>query len=320
MLLSTTIFLFCLFMTYALFLVATRKSDDRQARLRRRVAEALQDSNNFETDVVHISREDTIGGSASINRFLSSLDVIKRFDDMIRQADLQITVSRLIAFSLGAALMAALAAYTAFGTITVIVSAIIAAALPIAYVARKRKKRLLKINEQLPDTLELLARSLSVGHAFSESLRQVATEMPEPVAGEFLTTFEEQKLGLGIKLALDRLTERVPVLDLRLCVTAMHIQRETGGNLAEILEKVAQTIRERYKLMEDFRTMTTSSRTSGWVLCAIPFLLVLALTAIDPDYMSILLHDPRGHYVIAFGIVWQILGIITIKKIMDIKV
>jgi len=320
MLLSTTIFLFCLFITYALFLVATRKSDDRQARLRRRVTEALQESNGFETEVVRLSREDTIGGSASMNRFLSSLDVVNRLDSMIRQADLQITVSRLIGFSVGAALMAALAAYTTFGTITVIVSAIIAGALPIAYVARKRKKRLLKINEQLPDTLELLARSLAVGHAFSESLRQVATEMPEPIANEFLTTFEEQKLGLGIKLALDRLTDRVPVLDLRLCVTAMHIQRETGGNLAEILEKVAQTIRERYKLMEDFRTMTTSSRTSGWVLCAIPFMLVLALTAIDPDYMSILLHDPRGHYVIAFGIVWQILGIITIKKIMDIKV
>lgn len=320
MLLSTTIFLFCLFITYALFLVATRKSDDQQARLRRRVAEALQDSTDSDTDIVHISRDDTIGGSASINRLLSSLDVIKKLDDMIRQADMQITVSRLIGFSLGAALMAGLAAYTVFGIITVIVSAIVAAALPIAYVARKRKKRLLKINEQLPDTLELLARSLAVGHAFSESLRQVATEMPDPVAGEFLFTFEEQKLGLGMKLALDRLTERVPILDLRLCVTAMHIQRETGGNLAEILDKVAQTIRERYKLMEDFRTMTTSSRTSGWVLCAIPFLLVLALTAVDPEYMSILLHDPRGHYVIAFGIVWQILGIITIKKIMDIKV
>jgi tight adherence protein B len=320
MLLSTTIFLFCLFITYALFLVATRKSDDQQARLRRRVAEALQESTDSDTDIVHISRDDTIGGSASINRLLSSLDVIKKFDDMIRQADMQITVSRLIGFSLGAALMAALAAYTVFGIITVIVCAVVAAVLPIAYVARKRKKRLLKINEQLPDTLELLARSLAVGHAFSESLRQVATEMPDPVAGEFLTTFEEQKLGLGIKLALDRLTERVPVLDLRLCVTAMHIQRETGGNLAEILEKVAQTIRERYKLMEDFRTMTTSSRTSGWILCAIPILLVLALTAMDPEYMSILLHDARGHYVIAFGIVWQILGIITIKKIMDIKV
>ncbi len=321
MLLSTTVFLFCLFLTYALFLLATRKSDDRQARLQQRVAEALQDSGVAHgDDAVQIARDDTIGGSATINRLLSSLDVINKLDRMIRQADMQITVSRLIAFSMGAGLMAALAASTVFGSLSVVISTLIAAAIPILHVARTRKKRLRKLNEQLPDTLELLSRSLAVGHAFSESLRQVSSEMPDPIASEFRTTFEEQKLGLGIKLALDRLTERVPVLDLRLCVTAMHIQRETGGNLAEILDKVAQTIRERFKLMEDFRTMTTSSRASGWVLAGIPFGLVLALTLIDPDYMSILLHDQRGHYVIAFGIVWQTLGMLLIRKIMNIRV
>ncbi len=320
MLLSTTVFLFCLFLTYALFVLVSRKSDDRQARLKHRVAEALQESDTSHGDVVHISRDDTIGGSATVNRLLSSLDFVNKLDNMIRQADMHITVSRLFAFSFGAGLMAALAASTVFSTLTIVISSLIAAAVPILHVAWKRKKRLLKLNEQLPDTLELLARSLAVGHAFSESLRQVALEMPDPIASEFHTTFEEQKLGLGIKLALDRLSERVPILDLRLCVTAMHIQRETGGNLAEILDKVAQTIRERFKLMEDFRTMTTSSRTSGWVLCAIPFGLVLALTLVDPGYMSILLHDSRGHYVIAFGIVWQTLGMLMIRKIMNIKV
>ena len=320
MLISTIVFLFCLFLTYALFLVASRKSDDRQARLRHRVAEALQESVPSDGDVIQLSRDDTIGGSATVHRVLSSLNIINKFDQIIRQADMQITVSRLLAFSLGAGLMAALAASTVFGTLVVVFSTVVAAAIPILHVARKRNKRLRKMNEQLPDTLELLARSLAVGHAFSESLRQVASEMPDPIASEFLTTFEEQKLGLGIKLALDRLSERVPLLDLRLCVTAMHIQRETGGNLAEILDKVASTIRERFKLMEDFRTMTTSSRASGWVLSGIPFGLVFVLTLVDPDYMSILLHDPRGHYVIAFGIIWQIIGMLMIRKFMNIKV
>ena len=163
-----------------------------------------------------------------------------------------------------------------------------AGAVPILHVARKRKQRLRTFNAQLPDTLDLLSRSLSVGHAFSESLNQVASEMPDPIATEFRITFEEQKLGLSTKLALDRLTERVPLLDLRLCVTAMHIQRETGGNLAEILEKVSQTIRERYQIMEDFRTMTTASRLSGWILCGLPFALVFVLTVFNPDYMSVL--------------------------------
>jgi tight adherence protein B len=133
-------------------------------------------------------------------------------------------------------------------------------------------------------------------------------------------TFEEQKLGLSVKMALDRLTERVPLLDLRLCVTAMHIQRETGGNLAEILEKVSQTIRERYRIMEDFRTMTTSSRLSGYILCALPFALVFVLTVFNPEYMAVLIHDQRGHYVIGWALVWQTLGMLLIRNILSIKV
>ena len=144
--------------------------------------------------------------------------------------------------------------------------------------------------------------------------------MPDPIAKEFRITFEEQKLGLSIKIAIDRLAERVPLLDLRLCVTAMHIQRETGGNLAEILERVSQTIRERFKVMEDFRTMTTSARLSGWILCALPFVLVFVLTLVNPEYMSVLVHDTRGHWVIAFAMVWQLFGMMLIKKILAIKV
>jgi tight adherence protein B len=140
------------------------------------------------------------------------------------------------------------------------------------------------------------------------------------VATEFRITFEEQKLGLSSKLALDRLGERIPLLDLRMCITAMHIQRETGGNLAEILEKVSLTIRERFKIMEDFRTMTTSSRLSGWILCALPFVLVFTLTMFNPEYMSVLVNDSRGHYVIAFAFVWQMFGMLMIRKFLAIKV
>ena len=320
MLISTIIFLFFLFLTYALFLLASRKSDARQERLQQRVAEALQDSSGSANEVVEIAREDSIGGNPTVNRLLSSLAFVKRLDRMIRQADIQITVSRLLAFSFVAGLMAALAASTVLKSLFVVPLSLVAAAIPILYVAWKRKKRLRKFNEQLPDTLDLLSRSLAVGHAFSESLYQVASEMPDPIATEFRITFEEQKLGLATKVALDRLTERVPLLDLRLCVTAMHIQRETGGNLAEILEKVAQTIRDRFRLMEDFRTMTTSARGSALVLCGLPFALVFVLTFINPDYMAVLIHDQRGHYVIAVAIVLQLIGMLLIKKILNIRV
>ncbi len=319
MLISTVVFLFFLFLTFALFLLASRKSDSRQVRLQQRVAQALeesQDSDNF----VHIAREDSIGGNPSINRLLSSLDLIKKLDRMLRQADLQITVSRLLIFCFFIGVLAGLAAYTLMNVLFAFVIALLAGVAPILHVARKRTKRLLKFNTQLPDTLDLLSRSLAVGHAFSESLYQVASEMPDPIATEFRIAFEEQKLGLSTKAALDGLTERIPLPDLRLCVTAMHIQRETGGNLAEILERVSQTIRERFKLMEDFRTMTTSSRGSAWILGGLPFGIVLLMTAINPDYMSVLLHDQRGHYILAAAAVLQFLGIFTIRRILDIKV
>lgn len=319
MLLSTLIFLFFLFLTYALYLLVSRKSDARHARLQQRVAEALQDFDAQESEV-RIAREDTIGGSPAINQLLSSLNAVKNLDQTIRQADAQITVSRLLAFAFIAGVMGMLAAYTIFNVLVAFVLGFVAAALPILHVFRLRKKRLLKINSQLPDTLDLLGRSLAVGHAFSEALHQVATEMPDPIASEFRITFEEQKLGLSTKAALDGLTERVPLTDLRLCITAMHIQRETGGNLAEILEKVSQTIRERFKLMEDFRTMTTASRGSAWILCGLPFAIVLLLTALNPDYTALLLTDWRGHYIIGAAAILQFLGIITIRKILDIRV
>jgi len=320
-LISTFVFLFFLFATYAVFLVASRKSDARHARLQQRVTEALQQSpNRSPEEAIQIMREDTIGGSPFVHDLLSSLNIMKKLDRMLRQADTNITVTRLLAFCAVAGVMAGLAAYTVTNLIVAIGVAAIASILPIIFASLKRKRRLERFNAQLPDTLDLLSRSLSVGHAFSESLHQVATEMPDPISTEFRITFEEQKLGLATKAALDRMAERIPLMDLRLCITAMHIQRETGGNLGEILEKVSHTIRARYKLMGDFRTLTTASRGSAWILCLLPLAIIGLLTAINPDHTFSLLHEKRGHYVLLAAGVLQTLGVLTIRKILDIKV
>jgi tight adherence protein B len=320
MLISTFVFLFFLFLVYALFALASRKSDAKKARLQQRVNEVLRDLEGEEPGNIQISREDSIGGSTTVNRILTSLDFVKKLDEVVKQADIHITVSRLLCFSILAGIMAAFAALTISSVMLAAISFALAAAAPILYVMRKRSQRLALFNAQLPDTLDLLSRSLAVGHAFSESLNQVAMEMPDPIAMEFRLTFEEQKLGLGIKQALVRLTERVPLTDLKLCVTAIHIQRETGGNLAEILEKVSETIRERFKFAEDFRTLTTSSRASGWILCALPFAICLGLVFLSPDYMAVLLYDTRGHYVIVFAIIWQIFGMLLIRKFLNLRV
>src|SRR6185503_6520706 len=166
---------------------------------------------------------------------------------MIDQADSQITVMKLVLFSLTAGVMAFLAvSMISVSYLLMTVFAFIATALPFLHIAMKRKKRMNRFLQLLPDALDLMSRGLSAGHAFTEALQMVSTEMPEPIATEFRKTYDEQNLGLSLKLALENLIQRVPLLDLRMTVTAIMIQRETGGNLSELLEKVAHTIRERF--------------------------------------------------------------------------
>lgn len=317
----TVTFLFFLFLNYAAYLFVTRKSDARRVHLERRVTEALRDSDESQETYVNLSRENSISSIPLFDRLLSPLRFTKKLDLMVSQADIQITVGRLLMFCILAGVMATLAAYTIFSSLLIVFFlGLVAALLPVVHISWTRQRRFHKFMEYLPDTLDLMSRSLGVGHAFSEALHQVSTEMPEPISTEFRITYEEQKLGLSLKTALERLSKRIPLLDLRLCITAVLIQRETGGNLAEILEKVSQTMRERFKLMEDFKTMTTSSRGSAWVLCGLPFGIVLLLTALNPDYMSVLLHDPRGHYIIGVAAAMQIMGMLLIFKILAIKI
>jgi tight adherence protein B len=240
---------------------------------------------------------------------------------MLDQADLHITVSRLLMLSLMAGILAALAvSMVSISKLLMVVAGLAAAALPFARIAYKRKKRLNTFLEQLPDALELMSRALQAGHAFAESLHMISTEMPEPVATEFRKTYEEQNLGLSLKLALENLSERVPLLDLRLCVTAILIQRETGGNLAEILEKVSVTIRERFRILEDLNTLTTSSRMSAWILCGLPLFVAVVVSVMNPDYMSVLWRDPRGHNLLYAAGFMQISGMLIIRKILKIKI
>jgi tight adherence protein B len=240
---------------------------------------------------------------------------------MLDQADLHITPSRLAMFSVMAGMLAAFSvSVVSVSLLLIITGGVVAAALPFLHVWWKRKKRLDHFLELLPDALELMSRALSAGHAFSEALHMVSEEMPEPIASEFRKAYEEQNLGLSLKLALANLMDRIPLLDLRMCVTAVLIQRETGGNLAEILEKVAYTIRERFRIMGDLKTLTTSSRLSAWLLCGLPIFVAFAVTVMNPDYMTVLWKDPRGHYLIASALIMQISGMLIVRKILNIKI
>jgi tight adherence protein B len=315
------VFITCLFLTYALYLITSRSSDAKRRLLNERLAEAIRSSAaSYDADV-QLAREELLSEIPWLNRSLLKLNIPTRIKRTIDQADLNITVVRLVLFSLTAGVLAFLAVSMLSGSYLLMgIVGLIAGVLPFAHVLAKRKKRLNKFLRLLPDALDLMSRGLSAGHAFTESLHMVATEMPEPIATEFRKTYEEQNLGLSLKLALENLVQRMPLLDLRMCVTAILIQRETGGNLSELLEKVAYTIRERFRIMEDLKTLTLSSRWSAWLLCALPVFLAVYISLMNPGYMDVLWRDTRGHKLIALAITMQILGMLMVRKIMKIKI
>jgi len=321
MIIPFLVFLFALFLVLGAFLLATQGSDAKRARLQKRLAEALLHSSHTEDVEIILARNELMSEIPWMNRVLVNLQGALHLKRILDQADLHITPSKLVMFAGLAGMLGALAAGVATQSVgMMIVAGIVTATLPFLYVWFKRKKRLGMFLELLPDALDLVSRALSAGHAFSEALHMVATEMPEPIAGEFQKTYEEQNLGLSLKLALENLTQRIPLLDLQMCVTAIMIQRETGGNLAEILEKVAYTIRERFRIMGDLKTLTTSSRMSAWLLCGLPIAVSLVITLMNPEYMSILWKDPRGHFLIALALFMQLTGMAIVRKILNIKI
>ena len=315
------VFLACLFVVYALYLFTSRKSDARRRLLNERLAEAIRTSAQS-TDVdVQLAREELLSEIPWVNRSLIKFELSASIKRMIDQADLQITVMRLVLFSLTAAALGFLAASMITVSLPVkCLFAFLAGAFPFLHVIGKRKKRMKKFLQLLPDALDLMARGLSAGHAFTEALQMVSTEMPEPISSEFRKTYDEQNLGLSLKLALDNLVHRVPLLDLRMTVTAIMIQRETGGNLSELLEKVAYTIRERFRIMEDLKTLTLSSRWSAWLLCGLPIFLAVYMSVMNPTYMEVMWRDPRGHNLLFVAAIMQILGMLMVQKIMKIKI
>jgi|KBSSwiStaDraftv2_1062776.scaffolds.fasta_scaffold78238_2 tight adherence protein B len=315
------VFLTGLFMTYTLYLFTSRASDKKRALLKERLADAIRTSAHSTDMDVQLAREELMSEIPWLNRVLIKLQISSKLKRMIDQADSHITVMRLVLFSLTGGALAALAvsmlstSYLLMGFFGVM-----AAAFPFLHIHTKRKKRLKKFLQLLPDALDLMSRGLSAGHAFTEALQMVATEMPEPISTEFRKTYEEQNLGLSLKLALENLVERVPLLDLRMCVTAVLIQRETGGNLSELLEKVAYTIRERFRIMEDLKTMTLSSRWSAWLLCGLPIFLAVYVTLMNPGYMDVMWRDARGNRLLAVAAIMQVLGMLMVQKIMKIRI
>ncbi|HKX27748.1 MAG TPA: type II secretion system F family protein [Blastocatellia bacterium] len=315
------VFVSFLAVTMITYWLLMRKPAEERRSLEKRLTEALVTSVRTEDVDLHLLRNELMSEIPRLNQLLMRLAPALQVKLLVDQANLNITVMRLWMISAIIGFVSGAIAASFAGSLLLGGAVGLAmASLPFLYVLQVRRKRLNAFLALLPDSLELMSRGLAAGHAFNESLRMVAIEMPEPIAGEFNKTYEEQNLGLSYKLALRNLTTRVPLLDLRLCVTAILIQRETGGNLAEILEKVGATVRERFRIMEDLKTLTTSSRMSAWVLCALPLLIAVIVSVMNPDYMAVLWRDARGQKLVGLAAGMQVIGMLIIRKIMRIKI
>ena len=191
---------------------------------------------------------------------------------------------------------------------------------PLLWLVMKKRSRLKKFGSQLPEALELISRALRAGNSLASGINLVAEEMPEPICIEFERCYESQNLGLPLEEALEDMSDRVPNLDLRFFVTAVILQRQTGGDLAEILDKIGSLIRERFRIWGQIQSLTGEGRLSGIVLLAMPPALFLVMYYMNPEYCKVLFTDPLGLKMLAGAIVMQILGALVIKKIIAIKV
>jgi tight adherence protein B len=199
-------------------------------------------------------------------------------------------------------------------------AALVGLALPIIWLKIKCRKRMRRFEEQFPEALDLLSRAIRAGHAFQTAMGMVADEVPSPVGIEFKKAFEQQNFGLPLRDVLDQMAERVPILDVKFFVTAVSIQRETGGNLAEILDNLAHVVRERFKILRQVRVHTAHGRFTGYVLLALPAALGIALTLINPEHMNLLFTERMGQAMILGAIVMQTVGYFWIRQVIKIEV
>jgi tight adherence protein B len=271
------------------------------------------------SDVPFIVRDDQLSKIPLFNIFLERFNFSKRLKTLIEQADLTFKVGELFLFVIIMGLMGFLLTVKSSNLILKIGMIVGLGYLPIMFVKSKRTKRLKSFIREFPDALDMMTAAIRAGHGLNKAFQLVGEEAPDPVSTEFKRTYEEHNLGVQFRDALLHLADRIDSLDLKLFVTAVLLQRETGGNMAEMLEKISYTIRERFKLIGQIRALTTQGRMSAYVVGGLPIFFILVVQMLNPKYLEPLYNDILGHYLIAVALTMQILGVLIIRKIIQIK-
>jgi len=301
-------------------LLTSSKGNLHDRRVRRLAAQAAAEEAETKAPA-NLLRKEIIDQSSNFRKQIKQLSNATRLTKLLQQSGSSMDQTT---FVLLMVILGGIFAAATWLAVRMIVLApaglVLGGILPYIYLRMMVKRRMRLITEQLPDALEMLVSSLRSGQAFATALSTVATEMPVPISSEFRIAFDEQNFGVSTSDALEHLRERVDTVDMEFFVTAVTIQRETGGNLAEILDTLGKTIRGRLKLFGQIRTLTAQGRLSGWIVGALPAALGAVLYVLNPSYIGQLFTTELGNYMLGGAVVMQVCGFALIRKIVNIKV
>jgi tight adherence protein B len=322
MLIITIAVFAAVFLVVALLLVAVNAGAAEQQKLTlSRLDSVLVAKRSGGDELLDIRREELLSTIPWLNRWLQRIDIFPSLRLLLYQADLKWTVGGLLLMSVFIWVVAANGLYWRTGAVVFSVAlGSIAGAAPLAFVLQKRAQRFDRFEERLPDALDMMVSALRAGHSFTSAMGTAAREASEPVAGEFRICFDEQNFGLELRAAMMNLATRIPVEDVRMLVTAVLIQKESGGNLAEIMEKTANIIRDRFRLKRQIRVYTAQGRLTGWILAVLPIVLGMGLYLVSPDNMSLLWKRPVGVKLLWTASIMTLIGALIIRKIIRVRI
>src|SRR3984885_3864412 len=297
-------------------------ADTSQDVIRRRMESVRKAERRGDVSLgLTLARDEMLSSVPAVHRLMLHWQWSVRLQERIAQAGLKMKAGKLILISaclgLGTFVFAGVF-YPQFWVGVLLGAAV--ACVPYGVVSYLRQKRLQQFEERFPEALDLLGRAVRAGHAFTTGLEMIAKESAEPIASEFRTTFEEQNFGLPLRDALLNMTERIPSIDVRFFVTALLIQKETGGNLAEILDGLARVIRDRFRIYREVRVRTAQGRLTAGILIALPVFMMILLIVMNPNYIGVLFHDPNGVLALTVAGIMQVVGSLVIWKIIHIEV
>jgi tight adherence protein B len=301
-----------IFLVEALFYTVRYFSERKADELKRR----LQTLGTAEAGRFALLRQGRLAASPILDSILRGVPISQRLEDLLEQAEIGITVARLLGYAALCAIASfSLGVFTKGGPVLSLMLLPVGGALPFVFVLIARDRRSQKISEQLPDALDMMARSLRAGHALSSSFKMVANEMPQPMSLEFARAFEEQNLGMPFERAVAQMTKRAPKnRDLKIFAVSVIVQKETGGNLVEIIEKIAETIRLRYRFYGKLETLTAEGRMSSYILGALPILTGLFIAFTNPPYIRLLFSTSLGNMILAYAFVSWLFGFIWMRR------